>query len=638
MPPSSHFLVHSKLLLLLLAIAGGGAACTGAAIAGKPSPAVAAAPARSPAVAPTDEVTASVAESAVTEVAVTDPKVLGDLAGDGWALGAQVAGIAAQTTADLYKHKGFRAILQVLAADVRTTAREFPGAQVTSVGGNRLFDTRWLQSKEMSFALIGVFNRLDRKVFSPQTCGEMRLLYRLQYRTQQGKEPMISRLPLTLNVVFDVDNTQGCLRVAKAWQHPAALTGNALRAWLTKDGPLQPTQRKLWNLKAVETNLQTIRVQSTMMPTMGGHVDYTMHVFAPKTPGHDDFAPALMENTPNLTLLQHDRPMRADLLAWLRQPEILAQVDHGVVHLPLRFLATSARTVAPKGLMRTANRPFRTLFQPSEFADLNLAATKTIRSPIALLRRLDEQTCAGCHHAGAIAGFHHVGDDAADVPVVHALYAGSSVHLRADLPRRVAYVADVAAGRLPDDFRPFAERQGVGDGYSAPCGLGDPGFAAWTCAAGKTCLRQEDPDVGACFSATEIGRPCEMGEFRPNATPNKETVVALGAPRCPAGQACHRNWAGFSLGACEAKCANGLADSACADLLDIDGFQKCLRRKHDVIECTKGVVHPALRACDAERPCRPDYVCARTQAAGVGACVPTYFLFQLRADGYPIQH
>jgi hypothetical protein len=40
-------------------------------------------------------------------------------------------------------------------------------------------------------------------------------------------------------------------------------------------------------------------------------------------------------------------------------------------------------------------------------------------------------------------------------------------------------------------------------------------------------------------------------------------------------------------------------------------------------------------ACDTTRPCRPDYLCAKT-ATGVGACLPPYFVLQMRVDGHPL--
>ena len=50
----------------------------------------------------------------------------------------------------------------------------------------------------------------------------------------------------------------------------------------------------------------------------------------------------------------------------------------------------------------------------------------------------------------------------------------------------------------------------------------------------------------------------------------------------------------------------------------------------------KHVFGAGLRACDAENPCRQDYVCIRSRTPGVGACVPPYFVYQLRLDGYPL--
>ena len=38
---------------------------------------------------------------------------------------------------------------------------------------------------------------------------------------------------------------------------------------------------------------------------------------------------------------------------------------------------------------------------------------------------------------------------------------------------------------------------------------------------------------------------------------------------------------------------------------------------------------------NAARSCRNDYICARIGDGDDGACVPAYFLFQLRVDGHP---
>jgi hypothetical protein len=45
-----------------------------------------------------------------------------------------------------------------------------------------------------------------------------------------------------------------------------------------------------------------------------------------------------------------------------------------------------------------------------------------------------------------------------------------------------------------------------------------------------------------------------------------------------------------------------------------------------------------LRSCSRAEPCRDDYVCLRmpNEPLDHGACVPPYFLAQVRIDGPPI--
>jgi hypothetical protein len=77
----------------------------------------------------------------------------------------------------------------------------------------------------------------------------------------------------------------------------------------------------------------------------------------------------------------------------------------------------------------------------------------------------------------------------------------------------------------------------------------------------------------------------------------------------------------------------------CGRFLDVDGYQDCLRRKLPNDQCAQRFVFDTgLRRCDAVQRCRQDYVCVRTESEGVGACVPPYFVYNLRNDGYPLQH
>jgi hypothetical protein len=580
--------------------------------------------------------TASFARTREFDVAIVERTALAELETKGFAFAALVFASTARTTAELDALPGMKSIFDVLRGDLRSAKRTHPLAKVTSMDGFRLFDERWLASKEMRLELTGVFNRLDRRVFYPGTCGEVRFVYRLAYETTHAGAAMAGPLPFTVNAVFLVRGDQQCGAVARSWQRPEGAPAPSAEA-LATNGALSEAARKGWELKSLETNLQSFRLQSFVHPTLAGHIDYDLRVFHAKTPARDAFFPAPMENMPDVEKLSRQAKLRADLLATLREPATLAAIDRGTLNLPERFLATRAVSVSPRGLTRPANRPFRKLFAGADVRDFPLAGTRTIASPAALFRRLDGATCTGCHQSRSIAGFHHVGEDAPEHPAFDALLSGSSPHLASDLARRRAYVASVANGTEPDEFRPVPERQAGGNGFGAPCGLGDPGFADWTCAPGLHCEKLEDAEVGTCLTDATVGSPCQYGELVSKSAPHRDRVASMVDHACIASERCDNNKSGFPLGACSGSCGANVANGACADFLDADAFQNCLRAKKTFGACAKEHVFGAgLRACDAESPCRQDYVCVRSRTAKKGACVPPYFVYQLRLDGYPL--
>ncbi len=571
-----------------------------------------------------------------THVAFFAPAELASFESRGFSLGALVRGRDLPSTEDLDRDPGFKSIFDVLRADLADTRAQHPGAKVTSIDGVRLFDAEWLRSKQMSFELVGVFNRLDRRAFYPATtlqgssCGEVRFVFRLRYATEQGKQPMQFRLPMTLNVVFHASGSD-CSAAARAWQSEQGQGAARLADWL------YAAVRERFVLKSVEVNLQSVRHQSSMIPSLAGHIEYTMRVFHAVDVTRERFEPAPMENMPDVARLRKDSALRAELLAFLREPATLQALDTGVLQVPERFLTRRAISVAPRGLARPSNRPFQQLFSPSDFAGLDLGSTQSLASPVALLRRLDGHSCVGCHQSRSIAGFHHVGDDPVSTPRYAALHSGLSAHLRAELARRRAYVEALARGEAPDEFRPIPERQGVGTEHGAPCGLGDPGLADWSCAPGLRCVALEDAEVGACFAEGSVGEPCEYGVMvgRPRAASDRVAQVAKHA--CGAAMECASNFSGFPQGSCDTSCDAGVPDRACGDFLDVDAFQNCLRFRQPVAECAqKHVFQTGLRACDDAHPCRQDYVCSRA-GPDAGACVPPYFVYPLRLDGYPIR-
>ncbi|HEX6271744.1 MAG TPA: hypothetical protein VFZ53_01830 [Polyangiaceae bacterium] len=621
---------------MLIALGAGVASCSGR-DAGAPAPRSVERRSAAPAgvsAPPAARAPSKLAEPSDFEVAIADRAVLAALETNGFGFASLVFGATARTTAELAALPGAKSIFDVLRDDVRATKRTHPLAKVTSMDGFRLFDERWLASDEMRLELVGVFNRLDRRAFYPGTCGEVRFVYRLAYRTTHAGAVMAGPLPFTVNAVFLVRGDARCAAVARAWQRPEGAPSSSAE-WLV-NGPLSVEARRSWELKSIETNLQSFRLQSFVHPTLAGHIDYELRVFRAKTPARDAFVPAPMENMPDVAKLSGDAKLRSELLATLRDPATLAAIDRGTLNLPDRFLSTRAVSVSPRGLTRPANRPFRSLFRAEEFRDAPLAGTRTIATPAALLRRLDGATCVGCHQSRSIAGFHFAGDSAPEHPPFDALLSGSSPHLEADLERRRAYVASVANEREPDEFRPVPERQAGGSGFGAACGLGDAGFAAWTCAAGLRCEKLEDAEVGVCLTDAAIGSPCQYGEVVAASAPHRDQVARLANHACVAAQRCDNNKSGFPLGSCSGACT-ATKDGVCADFLDADAFQNCLRAKKTFGACAKDHVFGAgLRACDADEPCRQDYVCVRSRTAEKGACVPPYFVYQLRLDGYPL--
>lgn len=572
------------------------------------------------------------------QLAITEPALLASLEGDGFGLSALLGLPNARNAEELAKSP-LRSVFRALREDVRKAREEHPVARVTPTLGTRLFDVEWLQSKEMRFKLVGVFNRLDRRPFYEASCGEVRFVYRLAYETVHGGEPMAGKLPLTLNVVFLVPGPD-CGKVARSWLGPAGQSKQAALAWLRSEGALASSARGAWRLKALETNLQTVRIQSTAHPSMGGHIEYSLRVFH-RSEQSGDFAPSTLENTPDVERLAKEPELKNRLLAWLRSEAALVATDEGRLKLPDEFNATHARSVSPRGLLRIENRPYSRLFGESDFEGVDLSRFSTIASPAALLRRLDGQSCAGCHQSRPIAGFHHVGEDGPS-ETLNALAFGSSAHLLSDLERRENYVKAVARGEEPKELRPQSERQGQEGTFGAPCGLGDPGFRDWTCGDGLRCEALEDPKVGICVDDDPVGAPCASGRYVAGATPKDDRMLDLKAYSCGA-SSCWNNTNAFPQGSCRLSCDAIGKNGVCLDFQDTDALQGCLIQGKSASFCGSRFKY-ALgdRACDKTHPCRQDYVCARVSGASItdegrGACIPPYFVVPLRLDGYPLR-
>jgi hypothetical protein len=523
---------------------------------------------------------------------------------------------------------------ETLSADLE---RDRGGDRTAGVGmrhAHRQFDARWLDSDQTRFELIAIVNRLDRRVFAPEHCGELRFVYRLAYTADTPTGRVDSRLPMTVNLVrFQArDQSGACRETANAWVPPGPLQSEV--EWLRSErGPLAATRLAAAPLKSVEVNLQSVRWPSTVRPSLGGHAEYILRVFHER-PEPPYLVPAKLENTIDPARLRNDAALSRELRNWLALPQTLAALDAGTLSVPEKFLAERAVSVSPHGLDRLANRPYAALLAPREFEDLDWTSYTTLRSPAALIRRLDGLSCPGCHQSRSLAGFHLLGEDAPD-KAVDALAVPMSPHFHAEVWRRREYVAALAAGQLPTEARPPAELEAGARGLGARCGLGDPSYEAWTCAPGLTCARTSDAEVGTCVAGAgpSVGDPCEVGPITRN-TPHLDTA-RLTRTACQGGRVCEANSVGFPGGMCAGSCAELPEGSVCGGIALLVEFNSCLASGRSFERCVKDNTRPgALRACSFHEPCRDDYVCARTPNGG--ACMPPYFLFQLRVDGHPI--
>ena len=582
---------------------------------------------------PLPNATARVAPATTPEpsLLITDPQVLAALERQGLALSSVLGETAALGNHELSQVPRFQPLVQELEREIQRAqgADKLAGVDVARFS-HRLFDRRFLRLPEARFALAGVVNRPDRAAFDRSSCGETRLIYRLAYALDAERA---SKLPMTLGVELKVPRSgAGCREAAQRWLEPSTTDAEARATWLRSErGPLFPALVRVSQTTArVVVNLQLVRWPATIRPDLGGHAEYLLRSFRPDAKGV--LRRERLENTIDASALGN-AAQRASLLEFLKTNA--ASVDAGTPLLPDALLATRALSVTPRGLNRLANRPFAAALGAQALAGRDFSAGVFVKSPEGLLRRLDQLSCQGCHQARSVAGFHLLGEDLASAPAENALAVAVSPHVTADLPRRRSIAEAMLAGTPPDFSAPLAEHGAANGSYGQACSLGtDPSFASWTCPAGLRCSSIEANSgalLGQCLSEQlRVGDACESGGVTQQPNPVRDRMSGVKVQSCP-DMVCNRSGVGFPGGMCTAGC--NTPGAACGSIAILDSFNACLARGASFLSCIRGNVQPAgLRACDDQNPCRDDYVCAR--AAHGGACLPPYFVFQLRVDGH----
>ena len=105
--------------------------------------------------------------------------------------------------------------------------------------------------------------------------------------------------------------------------------------------------------------------------------------------------------------------MLTRFVEWLNQGDHLARLDNGtlVIDFDPSFLTKFSVSWSTLGRARTANKPYSRLFQGKQalLDTIDISGLRYIRSREALIERLNNLTCMGCHQSGGTAGFHMLG-------------------------------------------------------------------------------------------------------------------------------------------------------------------------------------------------------------------------------------
>ncbi len=456
-------------------------------------------------------------------VAITDSEAMQELETNGFAFSALMspdwrrgAATPVLNNAELARVAPIAALKDVVQKEfssyVQNYISRFPAAK-RSIGvgvdpDHRMFDQAFLISEGARFELVGVVNRMDRKFRSPETCGEVRLLYRLAYRIKvrglkvqlreggsaakesdwsfasDGEDYAYSRMPMVLNLVLGAvappqqakQDPAKCRDYAKRWieNGKSSLSGRALaRAMMGKGGVLENVEPA--QIDRLESNFQVIRVPATIMPEFGGNAEYLMHVFKWDA-AKRELRLERLENQIDRTALLGDPAKMAAFKTWLFTAERLHELAEGTIKIPEEFTAFRAITSAPGGTARATNRPFLGIVSDEEaaklYSDLKEAAAKldpekrlrNISSGFGVQQRLADITCTGCHQSRAIGGFHFLGADwrsTIQALPQNSIFVPGSAHYLSDLPRRRTVVEAIAAGRAPDWGRGYSMRPRV---------------------------------------------------------------------------------------------------------------------------------------------------------------------------------
>jgi hypothetical protein len=402
----------------------------------------------------------------------------------------------------------------------------------------QLFDRTQLYSDQSRFVLAGIVNRMDRAYVAPDSCGEIRLIYRLARTAPVEAGETFPRLPMTLNIVLRAkgDGLEApaitCSEIARRWLavSESPLNGVALAAGLlSRGGPLELIKPE--NIDRIEINLQIAHAPKSA--TRDFRTDYLLKLFRLNAQ-MPVFEEAPLENQIDREKIFADAGLKREFRAWLLDPKNLAELDRGTILVPEKFLATGAVAATPAGFAPSQLQPAFGFVQADGYgnevfgetevvAALKKAAARgiafeNIRSVAGFERRLNDMTCSGCHQTRGIGGFHFPGVDWMVEKPSNSTVVPASPHFFGDQVRRRDILTAIRDGVPPDYSRGFSGRAQLrgstelagteyDDGWGAHCyqqrpkrADNDASFRSWTCAEGLACQPVGNATrMGMCF-------------------------------------------------------------------------------------------------------------------------------------------
>jgi hypothetical protein len=485
--------------------------------------------------------------------AITDPLALRELDGERFGLGRVLAPTRSDSApllnSQLFALPSMAPVRKALDDEfdeyIRRHKASLPNETI-GVGTSfdfQLFDRARLYSDGSRFVLAGIVNRMDRAYVSPDSCGEIRLIYRL-VRTDMPREtddlPASPRLPMTLNVILKARGAIGgnarastCAEIARRWLAvgETALTGADLAAaFLFGDGGLDLVETV--DIDRIETNLQIAHAPKS--PIRDFRTDYLLKVFKYNAQAAT-FEEAPLENQIDRERISADTRLARRFKAWLLDIGHFSELDRGTILIPQEFLATGAVAATPIGFAASSLQPAFGLVQGDDasadplFKETDVVAVlkkaaergislRNIRSVAGFERRLNDMTCSGCHQTRGIGGFHFPGVDWMAAKPSNSTVVPASPHFFGDQVRRRDILAALRDGRRPDFSRGFSSRPQLRgstelagteyeDGWGAHCYVrhasaadNDRSFATWTCAEGLACQPVGGASrMGMCF-------------------------------------------------------------------------------------------------------------------------------------------